>query len=147
MRYSGSKYGVPCRINGVRNPEWLRRYRVAHLVYLKKYAKEHPTDPAKTKAWRIENPAKSTYSKRNATLNKLYGIRIPDYESILAKQKGLCGLCGRPFDAKLKAYIDHDHKNGHVRGLLCNKCNSGMSFVDNVVWNKKAQKWKEKRWL
>lgn len=35
--------------------------------------------------------------------------------------------------------IDHDHKTGQIRSLICNKCNGGLgSFEDNVEWLNRA---------
>ena len=54
------------------------------------------------------------------------------------RQKGVCAICLRP---ETKTYrngkvpnlsVDHDHMSGHVRALLCQKCNVGLgSFCDD----------------
>jgi hypothetical protein len=61
-----------------------------------------------------------------------YGISVDDYETILLKQKNGCAICGQiPTNKKLT--VDHDHKTGQVRGLLCSLCNMGLGlFKDNV---------------
>lgn len=46
------------------------------------------------------------------------------------KQHGLCSLCLRPI-AKGAACADHDHKTGHLRGVLCRGCNSLLGKIEN----------------
>jgi hypothetical protein len=53
-----------------------------------------------------------------------YGITTDEYWAIYEFQGGKCYICARPRrkDAK-KLSVDHDHKTGVVRGLLCQQCN------------------------
>ena len=56
-------------------------------------------------------------------LAKIFNITPEEYDQILEVQGGGCGICGRaPRDGKRHA-VDHDHKTGFVRGLLCFMCN------------------------
>ena len=61
-----------------------------------------------------------------------------DYNVLLKLQSGKCAICGiAEADYKAsqgKAFaIDHDHKTGAIRGLLCCRCNRGLGyFGDNV---------------
>ena len=48
---------------------------------------------------------------------------------MLAQQNGLCAICKRK--PKKKLGVDHCHVTGVVRGLLCNKCNSGLGFYED----------------
>lgn len=71
---------------------------------------------------------------RSYEMKRRYGITFEDYIELERKQEGLCALCGqRPLIGKRAAgkekqpprlYVDHDHKSGRVRGLLCHWCNS-----------------------
>ena len=45
-----------------------------------------------------------------------------DYDAMLAAQGGVCAICGNPPKTR-RLHIDHDHKTGKVRGLLCFQCN------------------------
>lgn len=46
-------------------------------------------------------------------------------EKILAQQNNCCAVCGVEIDgATVQGCLDHDHKNGTVRGVLCRNCNS-----------------------
>ena len=46
---------------------------------------------------------------------------------MLRRQGGVCGICKRK-PGKRRLCVDHDHKTGQVRGLLCGRCNSGNGF-------------------
>lgn len=47
-------------------------------------------------------------------------------EVILRYQQGRCAICGTPF--KTRRNIDHDHKTGEVRGILCHMCNRALGL-------------------
>jgi len=49
-------------------------------------------------------------------------------------QRGCCKICGK--DGYL--YVDHCHAGGHVRGLLCPQCNSGLGMFKDSVENLSA---------
>lgn len=76
---------------------------------------------AKERAKRKANPEAAKRWSREATLRK-YGITTEDYEAMLAGQGGVCLICGRAPKAR-SLNVDHDHKTGKVRGLLCHQCN------------------------
>lgn len=59
-------------------------------------------------------------------LSKLYGVTKEAYDALLASQGGRCWICRRLF--KKSPHVDHDHKTGKVRGLLCNGCNRGLGY-------------------
>jgi len=78
------------------------------------------------------------YALVSAYLTRNYGITYGDYQRMLEEQGGRCKLCngdGFVMDKnkhKLKLVVDHCHKTGAVRGLLCHNCNRGLGlFKDN----------------
>lgn len=76
----------------------------------------------------------SNYNK-NVNLKLLYNISLEDYEQMLINQGGNCKICNCPQDTYKRALaVDHCHKTGKVRGLLCHSCNIGLgAFRDNTV--------------
>lgn len=61
------------------------------------------------------------YCRREKDLRRRYGITQEDYIKMWEEQDGKCKLCGKKPEGYLD--IDHDHKTGRVRGLLCRGCN------------------------
>jgi sulfur transfer complex TusBCD TusB component (DsrH family) len=67
---------------------------------------------------------------RNRAIKHKFNITQQQYDEILLAQNGVCALCGKP-ETKishkshkvLPLAIDHDHKTGKIRGLLCDDCN------------------------
>lgn len=60
------------------------------------------------------------------------GITKPQFDSMYEKQSGLCDLCELPLPEDIKSvFIDHCHKQGHVRALLHSKCNTGLHYIED----------------
>jgi hypothetical protein len=59
---------------------------------------------------------------RNNYLKRKYGITEDDYNILLKKQYGVCAICFKP-PIKTNLCVDHNHKTGVIRGLLCKRCN------------------------
>jgi hypothetical protein len=57
---------------------------------------------------------------RWARILKVYGITQQQYEEL---DSGSCPICVRNWSDTVRPCIDHDHKTGHIRGLLCIYCN------------------------
>lgn len=76
---------------------------------------------------------------RERDLIRRYNLKWIDYQNLILKQNNLCYICNKPESRKRKdgnlypLHIDHDHKTGKVRGLLCNKCNNGLGFFDDNI--------------
>lgn len=61
---------------------------------------------------------------REYSLRRLYGITPEQYQDLFDKQGGKCGVCGKSPEENGKALaVDHNHKTGEIRGLLCGYCN------------------------
>ena len=57
------------------------------------------------------------------TLRRKYGLSRHDYETLVVGQRACCAIC----DLRVaRLVVDHDHRTGHVRGLLCASCNIAL---------------------
>lgn len=91
------------------------------------------------------NRAKTTEGRKRSrdymflwNLRNRYGMTKDEYDDLLAVQANKCAICDSPFTKR--PHIDHDHKTGEVRGLLCGDCNRGLgSFHDDRALLKKAR--------
>lgn len=61
--------------------------------------------------------------KHGRWIQTTYGITTEEYRAIYEAQGGKCAICQRATGASKKLSVDHDHKTGEVRGLLCTPCN------------------------
>lgn len=57
---------------------------------------------------------------RWARIKRVYGLTKEQYDEL---NTGSCPLCLRVWSDSVRPCIDHDHKSGYVRGLLCIHCN------------------------
>jgi len=82
----------------------------------------------------------SGLEREDAIIRRQYGISMEQFDALLEFQGGKCALCSKPIDElRRRMNIDHDHKNGKVRGILCSGCNTGLGQLgDNVEGLKKA---------
>lgn len=59
-------------------------------------------------------------------------MTVLQYKTMLEQQGGVCRICGKP-EQKRRLAVDHDHKTGRVRGLLCWWCNNKLLASRNTA--------------
>ena len=80
----------------------------------------------------VKNDRAAKNKVASANLQRKYGITLADYDRMLKTQAGGCAICGRKPSKTRRLDVDHSHKTGIVRGILCHKCNRGLAwFGDN----------------
>mgnify|MGYP000844767616 FL=1 len=83
---------------------------------------------------------------RDYHLRTTYDISADEYDELLQKQNKKCAICEREAPGRNKLSVDHDHEDGHVRGLLCNECNGGLGrFRDDPNRIRRALEYLESR--
>lgn len=100
-----------------------RRYYQNNKEKIKEYQKQY----------RINNKKYGRDSTEEYFWHK-YGITLDDYEQILQEQEFACAICRRHISKLSKPlFVDHDHSTGIVRGLLCQKCNTGLGLLGDTA--------------
>jgi len=67
-------------------------------------------------------------------ISRAYGIDLVEYNKLLVKQKHSCYICKKHKDTfKKRLCVDHNHKTGKVRGLLCASCNYVLGHSKDSV--------------
>lgn len=83
------------------------------------------------KQYQLDNKEKTHRDHRKYSC-KQFGITVEDYNEMFEKQEGKCAICGKHQTELKKALaIDHSHKTGKVRGLLCGNCNIGIGNLQD----------------
>ena len=69
-------------------------------------------------------------ARRKYSLSTNYGLSVQQYDRMVLEQNNCCAICGTPGTETRhnKLYVDHCHRTGKVRRLLCNMCNSGLGY-------------------
>lgn len=83
--------------------------------YMREYRKEHKDEIAAR--------------KRECAIRNTYGLSIEDVGRIFENQGSSCAICGRDVPTGRGWQIDHDHKTGRVRGILCHRCNTALGMA------------------
>lgn len=83
------------------------------------------------------------FPSRNQQLQKKYSITEEIYDGIFKAQNGVCSIC-KCHQRYKRLAVDHDHKTGQVRGLLCENCNRGLGrFFDSSLRLRRAAEYIE----
>jgi hypothetical protein len=99
-----------------------------------RWAKNPERQKEHSRAWRVKNPGKvrawlekHRSRNRNFRLQRDYGVSAGGVEKLREVQGNSCAICYEPF---LKTpHVDHNHKTGEVRGLLCRGCNLALGYL------------------
>jgi DNA-directed RNA polymerase subunit RPC12/RpoP len=74
---------------------------------------------------------KGRFEKPAQHRERTYGLEPGEYARMLKDQGYRCAICSRSFIG-LKPqmiHVDHDHRTGVVRGILCQNCNNGCAAL------------------
>jgi hypothetical protein len=135
------------------------RRRESARVKVAKWRKENPEKYREQRlAWQRKNREK-IYAKhkehyRNnreryraysykSNLKTQFGITLEQYNSLWEAQGSKCVICKRsPSEVSGRFHVDHDHKTGHIRGIICPQCNHAIGlFRDDISVLKNAIKY------
>ena len=113
-KQGGGRRSIYCSHNCLKK-DWAKKNGVKRKATILKYDNKP------------ENKEKKQERTRKATLRR-YTWTEEDFNQALWHQNGKCSGCGNIID-KQSARIDHHHKTGQTRGLLCDHCNWAIGHV------------------
>jgi Recombination endonuclease VII len=136
----------------LRNREKLRVYKrqwaCENRKFLKSwhagyYRKNLEKIRTRSKLWRKKNKLRALESMKNRQLKILYGVDRKWLKDAIKAQRGRCAICNSKKPGGFGTWsVDHDHKTGNIRGLLCSRCNIGLGFFeDSSVILRAAEKY------
>lgn len=89
-------------------------------------------NPEKYKAhkdnWIKKNPEWAKFVTSRAHWKRRYGITPEQYDVLKLKQNNQCAICLSPPEG-CRLSVDHCHKTGRIRGLLCRQCNAVLGLL------------------
>jgi hypothetical protein len=101
--------------------------KVCERARQRKYAAtNHAEVLARKKSWRDRHPdyhrahEREHHTQRNRRLAQNYGLTAEQFTQMIQDQSSQCLICKT---VPRRLVVDHDHKTGEVRGLLCDACN------------------------
>lgn len=70
------------------------------------------------------------YERKGYQLKIRYGISLETFRALLQTQENSCAVCRVELSAESRsAVVDHCHKTGRIRGILCRQCNTGLGHM------------------
>lgn len=113
-----------CHIHGPGSRLRVRLRKAGRVVYLCRQCDRGPGDHRGGKG------VSSVEARRAAYLRSKYGMTVEEYEIRIQAQQGMCLICRAEIDESNGA-VDHCHNLGHVRGILCRRCNIGLGWFND----------------
>jgi hypothetical protein len=117
--------------------------RVAANGIVKRFCSKRCKTAASVVRWGERNPERRLYQKRTHAL-KRFGLTVEQWDAMLVAQSGRCGVCASPMTGPNEPAVDHDHKTGAVRSLLCMFCNSRLAVAEDETFMAAARAYLEK---
>lgn len=116
---------------------WYQKNKEKRLI---KALEWRASNPEKVKAiqkrYRDSHPNK----KRDERLKRDFGITFDQYEKMRIGQDNKCAICKNPETRSVSKSgkindlaVDHCHKTGKIRGLLCGKCNTALGLLNEDI--------------
>lgn len=118
-----------------RHKLWVENNREYYNSYRRDYVKTNRKQILENE--RADKCRRPFYYKQKYyadTLRKKYGLSLEQYHSMFNQQQGKCKICKvSQNNISRRLVVDHCHKTGKVRGLLCDLCNIGLGgFRDDT---------------
>lgn len=113
-----------------------REEKTQRFILLDQIVQQHATvksnlidERASDRRRRANKRRRISQGGRWIRLQSRYGLSREDYEQMLSLQNEVCYLCEVKHEKDI-LYVDHNHKTGQVRKLLCPSCNTFVGYLE-----------------
>jgi hypothetical protein len=125
-RATGTRDGLrgqckACEI--ARNQAWYRKNQKRAIAHAKRWQQ---VNAERVREYQRQYRADHAQLFREGHLRRVFDFTGAQYQALLEAQGGGCAVCGRAPRAGRSLHVDHNHKTGVIRGLLCFRCNVGI---------------------
>lgn len=104
--------------------QYARNWNETHKAQRNEYNR---AATAAKKSQYYRNKEKYTASNLDSHYRRAYNLTTKQVDQMIADRNGLCDICGLPEKIEKRLSVDHSHKTGQVRGMLCTNCNVGIA--------------------
>jgi hypothetical protein len=106
------------------------KYRAAHPGWnAAKYQRFRARHPGRLQDIAAKSRKKCVMTTRAGHLKRVYGLTPDTFVALLEAQGFCCAICAKALVNDRTTSVDHNHKTGRVRGLLCRHCNTGIGLL------------------
>lgn len=109
--------------------KWKRKFCSDECKHVHWYANNYDRKKASCDKYRKAHPDQAKQIK----LKRHYGMTLEQYRQMSLIQFGVCKICGNKCKTGRDLSVDHCHKTGKIRGLLCHNCNSMLGSANDKV--------------
>lgn len=124
-----------------------RKCKACSVVRAKAWASKNPERykeiQRQARARRRKSQPEAVYeANRKAYMKAQHNLTLAQWDMMFKKQGGKCAICGKLWESHQRKYhVDHDHKTGLIRGLLCWSCNLKLDERVTPEWLDRAAKY------
>jgi hypothetical protein len=108
------------------------KYRTTHKEKTRAAGRRYYENHKEAEQRRGREYYRNNPEKQSERLRKQkYNLSPEDYKKMLGAQKGLCAICAHQMK---KPHVDHNHRTGKIRALLCLHCNHGIGNCREQIY-------------
>ncbi len=101
-----------------------------HRLYMRAWRAAHADEyNERTRIYRAAHPEKL----RCLNLRKKHGISLEQFNELFLSQGSVCAICRGDKPKGKNWHVDHCHRNGQIRGILCHPCNLMIGQADDNI--------------
>lgn len=105
--------------------------RAKRTAYMRKWREENrEKHNQQARESHERNKHKHRDKARSRYLMREYGITLEQKIAMIDAQNGKCAICEKEFRSPRSTHLDHCHKTGVIRGILCHECNTRLGWFE-----------------